>query len=311
MLSWFNRLPFLASGRPAARKKVFLITAMRNEAPYILEFVAHYQLLGFDALYFATNDSTDDTLFILRSLEAAGCLRVFEHTDSNKPQRHGNRLCLKKIREEHTDFFALNADADEFLVLYKHDDIVDYANSLSAFDVVVVNWKFFGSDGHLTRPKGLVVENYLHHGDAAHQGSRGVKSMAQFPGRVLRVGVHYPLFDDVEAAKACYSDGVAFPAETAGVRPGETGVEPHYDGASIHHYGLKSWDEFLIRRARGRGAGPSHPERHTDAYFSKYDRADVYCPDLKLRAPALRARMRELFAAAKLADRFDETYFGI
>ena len=49
-----------------------IITTMKNEAPYILEWVAHHLVIGFDHIVVLTNDCTDTTNAILTRLDALG-----------------------------------------------------------------------------------------------------------------------------------------------------------------------------------------------------------------------------------------------
>ena len=52
-----------------------LLSSFRNEAPFVLEFVAHHKVLGFDQIIIASNDCTDGTVQILDALQAMGVIR--------------------------------------------------------------------------------------------------------------------------------------------------------------------------------------------------------------------------------------------
>ena len=52
----------------AARKVLF--SAMKNEAPFVLEWVAYHKVIGFDEIVIAFNDCDDGTAELLRALEA-------------------------------------------------------------------------------------------------------------------------------------------------------------------------------------------------------------------------------------------------
>ena len=46
-----------------AGEQVFtVVSTMKNEGPYILEWVAHYKALGFDRIVVCTNDCEDTTV---------------------------------------------------------------------------------------------------------------------------------------------------------------------------------------------------------------------------------------------------------
>ena len=48
-----------------------LLSSMKDEGPFVLEFVAHHRVLGFDAIHIASNDCTDGTDLLLDVLAEA------------------------------------------------------------------------------------------------------------------------------------------------------------------------------------------------------------------------------------------------
>lgn len=55
-------------------KERLVTTTMRNEGPFILEWVAWYLMLGFDHIVVFYNDCTDHSPALLQALDAAGIL---------------------------------------------------------------------------------------------------------------------------------------------------------------------------------------------------------------------------------------------
>ncbi len=51
-----------------------LLSSMKDEGPFILEFVAHHLVLGFDAIHIASNDCSDGTDLLLDALAAGGAI---------------------------------------------------------------------------------------------------------------------------------------------------------------------------------------------------------------------------------------------
>ena len=49
-----------------------VVSTMKNEGPYIIDWVAHYKTLGFDHILVCTNDCTDPTVDILLRLQEMG-----------------------------------------------------------------------------------------------------------------------------------------------------------------------------------------------------------------------------------------------
>lgn len=292
---------------------MYLVASMRNECPYLLEFVSHYLTLGFKNIVIATNDNTDDTLVVLERIAATGAIRVFDNQvePGGQPQKQAYRRVLREFRAEHPAFTVYPVDADELLFLYKHETIDDYLDFIGDVDAIALNWKFFGSNGHLTRPPGLVMEAYDKHGDPSHRGSRTIKSISHFRGNVRGFGIHFPHFRDLPGAQIRFADGSPLPPENLLRKHAhQVWADAHFDVAAVHHYGIKSLEEFRLKKSRGRGTGKPGV-RHSDEYFEAYDRNDVLCEVPADWIAKVRTKMTELFVAANLGDRYDKTYFGI
>ncbi|HSF92434.1 MAG TPA: glycosyltransferase family 2 protein, partial [Paracoccaceae bacterium] len=56
-----------------------ILATMKNEAPFILEWVAYHQIIGFDKFVIFSNDSTDGTTEILDALDRAGIINHYFH----------------------------------------------------------------------------------------------------------------------------------------------------------------------------------------------------------------------------------------
>ena len=123
-----------------------LVATAKNEAPFLLEWVAYHKMIGFDNIIIYQNDSDDFTDEILKLLRSMGVVKYFY----NRAQRgrHQVRAYKRASRQlayqEARRVMAL--DLDEFLVIHEGighlDDLFDV---LPESDVVMVNWRRFGS----------------------------------------------------------------------------------------------------------------------------------------------------------------------
>ena len=52
-----------------------LISSVKDEGPFLLEWVAHHLVLGFDRILIASNDCSDGTDRLLAALDGAGYVR--------------------------------------------------------------------------------------------------------------------------------------------------------------------------------------------------------------------------------------------
>jgi hypothetical protein len=76
---------FFGFGNDAAAPKVTVVTTMKDEGPYILDWVAHYRALGATDIVVFTNDCNDPTDMILRNLNRLG----YVHHGFNRVMRRG------------------------------------------------------------------------------------------------------------------------------------------------------------------------------------------------------------------------------
>ena len=93
-----------------------LVTTMKDEGPFMLEWVAHYLSIGFDHFIINTNDCSDGTDSIAMRLQEMG---LASHIDNPGPWKNGpqgaaydNAMAHPKLSEAE---WILVADADEFL----------------------------------------------------------------------------------------------------------------------------------------------------------------------------------------------------
>jgi len=155
-------------------------------------------------------------------------------------------------------------DLDEMMVPPKNESIIDLLkrqpNSVSS---VVMPWINFGSAGHIKKPKGLVMENFRMR-DVTNDPLW--KTIVR-PDRVYAVGAHTQVVSgktiDAFGSRYFY---IRHPINTK-----------YLDGIRIHHYSVKSLEEFAKRSGRGDvlGGDKRALKRYTNDYFTKNDRNAV------------------------------------
>jgi hypothetical protein len=153
-------------------------------------------------------------------------------------------------------------DLDEFIVPVKDRSIPDFLRRFENFAAVEINWLVYGSGGAKVREAGGVMERFKRHSIPSHNLNRHVKSIVD-PRRVFTLtGCH-------EAARI---SGYAADSHGAPVKRHFRNREPQQDVIRINHYAVKSHEEFLAKRARGRAR--INKLRNID-YFDRYDLNDV------------------------------------
>jgi hypothetical protein len=138
-------------------KPLAVCAIFKNEAPFLLEWLAYHSVIGFDRFILYDNDSIDGGSDLVRSSRFAGRATVIRW-----PQRPGQLPAYRHFIDCFArDFeWAAFIDLDEFLLPLTGDSIVPLLSTWSEFSAVLVQWRCFGPAGWIERPAGLVIENY-------------------------------------------------------------------------------------------------------------------------------------------------------
>ena len=121
----------------------------------------------------------------------------------------------------------------------------------------------FGSNGHITKPEGGVLENYTRCRNKS--GRKCVKSICD-PLKVLASPMN----------KAVYRRGYYTLTEDGEIMPG-TYTDVEIKKVRINHYPVKSREEFIAKRERGKA---DRPGKWPMEYFEVYDAND--CEDTEI-----------------------------
>jgi hypothetical protein len=273
--------------------RVALCAIVRNEIRSIVEWLAHHKALGFDEFLIYDNDSGDGTSDVLAALDEAGELvhLPWPHSVGARPQRLAYEHARKHSDADWLAFF----DADEFLMLHKDPDISAF---LARFDpgvsAVAVNWIVFGSGGQGHYRAVPVVERFTDALSSDATQNRSIKSIGR---RVKLSGTGIHRVAVVEGRYVLPSGRDAeFDRLTAVVAPDVT-------VAALHHYAVKSLEEFAEKLARGH-ANSQFPEKKRaklDARFAEFNTGGVRNLDLAERSGPMRAEAARLCAVLRAA----------
>ncbi|WP_051202864.1 glycosyltransferase family 2 protein [Sediminimonas qiaohouensis] len=262
-------------------KDIFtVISTMKNEGPFVLEWVSHYKSLGFDNILVCTNDCEDSTRELLRALERKGLVR--HHPTRIWPRAGIHRSALKQalrydeVKQADWNFVC---DVDEFLNIKIGDGSVRALVEASGpgADVIAVPWRNFGP-GDVRRFTDRPVTHQFrlaeHTPATRKEAGKFVKSLFCGLEKYRRVGIHAPIpHDDWEGRINTVSPG-GVPTTVDGER-----VQPSFEVAQVNHYALRAMETFLVKRARGRANHMSHTLGMQ--YWKRFDLNDV--PDNSIR----------------------------
>jgi hypothetical protein len=262
----------------AAELSVAVCAILKNEADYIEEWLAFHILQGVSRVVLYDNNSSDDTCRRARAFAARGGVQIVPWPDSGDGFDLTQRLAYfdgARRLSGAADYVAF-IDIDEFVF---GSDYRPLGQILAAFPTeaaaIAVNQRVFGSAAQRTVTPGLVTSRFTMSAPADHPEGHWFKTIAR-PERVLG-------FDTVHSAvltSGAYllSDGRPLPP-----RPDHQGFSSLVpDGAlRLHHYILKSRDEFELKKKKWSGQDLS--DRYTDEYFEVRDRSINAVRDESLR----------------------------
>ena len=91
-----------------------VLATMRNEGPFLLEWVAHHKALGFDDIVICTNDCADGTDAMVRRLAEMGLARHHQTVKRGSSiQRAAYRQARDQIRERMIGRFGPPTEEDK------------------------------------------------------------------------------------------------------------------------------------------------------------------------------------------------------
>jgi hypothetical protein len=257
-----------------------LASCLKDEGPFILEFVAHHLAVGFAAVLIASNDCTDGSDALLDALQEAGFAGHVRHQvkPGEMPQVRGFAR-LRRTFPIDTASWLMMLDTDEFLNIQtgagRLADLL--AEIPPEVDILALNWVNFGNYPHDEWQPVPVCDRFRHRLPRAHASNTPVKTLSRNPVNFGAIHAHhmmrFRLQRPIEVMRADRSR-FSLPAEAVLYnhlrrwKPDEI----RHGIAQVNHHPIKTYDSFLLRRARGRGGVPSHGSetiRHTDRYFEE------------------------------------------
>ena len=229
-----------------------IITSMKNEGSYIVEWIAYHRVIGFTDFLVYTNDCEDGTVEMLERLQEMGVLtHQANHVLKRGPQKSALKYAKEHAAPKAADWILVS-DIDEFLVIKTGDGsvqaLVDHVGDDA--DVIPVTWRLFSHDDKVDFVDEPIIAQFTDAEKPLDDGGfpdRFVKSLFRRQAEVERFGTHGPIVGD--DFKWVQPDGRVLGGKDNLTRP-ETAFA--YDVAQFNHYAVCSVDNFLVKRDRGR-----------------------------------------------------------
>ena len=279
---------------PTPGLRLAIAAILRNEGPYLLEWIAWHRALGIDRFFLADNLSDDGSGPLFAALDAAGIASCFAFpgTPGAPPQLPAYAEILARFGAE-ADWIAF-IDADEFLLpAPPARALLPLVAALDRPEVgaIAVNWAVYGSAGELRAREGLVTERF-----PARAGREAPLNLHY--KTILRpaafAGTHHSphLFRLRPDFAAVHADGG--PVEAASARRHGLSRRVVWAPLRLNHYVVKSRAEFFERKlVRGRATQNTLRDA---AFFEGHDRNEARDPAPPWLVAATRAEKARLLA---------------
>lgn len=261
---------------------------MRNEGPFIVEWVCWYRMLGFTDQVIVTNNCTDHSPELLDALQAQGWLHHIRHdVPAGKLITRAKLKVAQSHRSVRRADWVLVCDVDEFLVIHRGagliGDLIDLAASPPPFLGVSVNWRVFGTSG-LTRFEDSPVHRQFVYANARNLPiSSSAKSIFRAPRLFGAIGEHSPRRFDFDRADGAWGQPGLTWVNSAGTpvprwMPKDrflSRLSPKlvtHEVAQLNHYMLRSEETFNLKR--GTPSPVALGNRYRQSYFDTANAGD-------------------------------------
>lgn len=283
-----------------------IVGCMKNEAPYILEWIAYHRAIGVDNFLIYTNGCEDGTAEILDRLDAMGLVnhRNNDAWKGNSPQQYALNQALKEPVIRNADWI-IHIDVDEFMNIRCGNGTLDdfFAAAPDATNVAMT-WRLFGYNGVTDLSDDFVIDQFDHCAPKFCPKPHtvwGFKTMFKNIGAYAKMSCHRPnqlvngFKDRVKWVNGSGRDMTREAAEN-GWRNSVKSIG--YDLLQLNHYALRSAESFLIKRQRGRAL---HVDRSIGInYWIRMDWSDHRDITIKRNIPRLQAEYDRLLADPEL-----------
>ena len=236
-----------------------IVTPMKNEGPFILEWVAHNKAIGADTISVYTNDCDDGSNVLLDKLSEHGVIRHFDITTRRKvsPQKLAYKRFMRSDMWLNHDWI-IPIDGDELINVKTGDNTLSaLVQAIPNAQTISMTWRLFGNAGIAKYHDAFLSEQFR---QCARERMRhppqawGMKTMFN-PKLWSHIGVHRPKRPSVNT----FEETHWYNGSGAPMPPGyfdgnwRSTIESYgYDLVQLNHYALKSCESYLVKKARGR-----------------------------------------------------------
>ncbi|MFT5616713.1 MAG: hypothetical protein ACI8Q6_004019, partial [Granulosicoccus sp.] len=232
-----------------------IVGCMKDEAPYIVEWVAYHRAMGVDNFLIYTNGCSDGTSELLERLQDMGVLqhRSNDNWKGNSPQQFALNQSQKEPTIKNADWI-IHIDVDEFMnVRTGNGTLQDFFDAVPDATNVAMTWRLFGHNNITRLADAFVVDQFdtcaPKYCPKPHT-VWGFKTMFKNIGAYAKISCHRPnKLDEAFRNKVRWVNGsgqdMTNEAADNGWRNSRKSIG--YDLLQLNHYALRSAESYLIK----------------------------------------------------------------
>lgn len=296
--------------------RITAVTCVKNEGPFLIEWIAFNRVIGVTDFLFYSNDCTDATDKILDALQDRG---IVTHLPNPAQGRNYQMEALKAAKSHDlvlSSDWVWIADVDEFLNIHHgNGTIPELIEACGNPHAISLTFQFFANcdiEAYEDRP---VIEQFTrsHNPDIwCDQSSQEVKTLIRHDFPVKYYGAHRPFMKEnlPKDRRPVWKDGsgrdVPWKFRIAANKRRIRKFPAHgaRDLATLNHYALRSLDSYLVKNDRG---DVNREHRHFDDTYWRERNDDAY-NDISIQRylPRLKKEMDALLADDEIRALHDE-----
>ena len=301
----------------SAQNGIAVITIIKNEAPYLAEWLEFHFMLGVRHIYIYDNGSTDEMPNVVAPYIRTQTVTIVPWRNFSvelNPQLLAYAHALANFGWRYR--WVSTIDVDEFLFPVEGNSLERALAEFEDQPVINLPWINFGPSGHKTKPDGLVIENYTER--AAFPPRADQYSLLRYksiinPREVQTAGAHDFLLRGKGRIMMNDRGEIFAPYKERNVRYASA------DKIRLHHYFTRSEEEIQNKLNKGRVSkkgkvNPAALDRRLKQYALATERDETilrFVPELKKRLAERHQQVRQDMSPSHELEQFSSAELHI
>lgn len=215
--------------------KLSICAVVKNEAPYLEEWLCYHIIKGVEHFYLYDNGSVDGTIEILNRYKRLGFV-TWETLLDIPIQLVAYNRCIEDYKEQ--TIWCAFIDVDEFIACkpFIPDILHNFSSDVS---VVAIHWVLFGSNFKSHKREGLVTERFTRR---AKLPNKHVKSIVKMED-VISTNRNPHCFKTIQKIQNEAGEILVYPSDQYALLS-----NPSANIIWLNHYHTKSYAEYIQRK---------------------------------------------------------------